>query len=184
MGTIKQIFNVIDNFYEENDFMTLITAANLNSYIATYQPYNNINFINRLQAYACYETKEMVNEDNLLKIFISTFEKKTNLKIKRIQTFIRKIINSELKHVFEYGLPKHKDSTENFQIAGVIYINTFNLKDGTRLFSFEQQIEPDILIGSKPNRCVYYDTNIWHSPGHNENTEVRFVQPFFIALEK
>jgi len=180
------MINIIDNFYEPNEFNEVVTVAHLNPYTATYQP-NDIFYPDRLKAYPCYETKVLDSQDLLFKTFCSTFEKKSNLKIKAVKTFIRKILNSELEHVFKYRLPSHQDNGSvlgnKVQIAGLIYINTFNLIDGTYIYSHQHQIEPDIMVGSKPNRCVYYSSDLWHSPGHDKNTEIRLVQPFFITLE-
>jgi hypothetical protein len=174
------MIDIIENFYEESDFNLINTSANLNPYNATYQP-NDVFYPDRLRAYPCYETKSFAENDKPFHIFCSTFEKKSNLKIKTVKTFFRKILSSELKHVFEYRLSPHKDSDEE-NIAGVIYINTWNLEDGTYFYSYRNQIKPDIIIGSKPNRCVYYNSNLWHSPGHDKETEVRIIQPFFITL--
>jgi hypothetical protein len=85
-------------------------------------------------------------------------------------------------------LPPHIDKTKvknedfEYDVAGVIYYNTWSLEDGTYFFSGKDQIEPDIMIGAKPNRCIFYKTDIFHCPGHNKKTDVRLVQPFFISL--
>lgn len=179
--------NLIDDFYEINDFNILFSSAQLNPYIATYQP-NNVHFNNRLQAYPCHETNQFKKDDFGYELFRSTFEKKTNLKIKELKTFFRKIYSSELEHIFKYRLPPHvdnsklEDQTFEFDFAGVIYYNTWSLEDGTYLFSSKDQIEPDVMIGAKPNRCVFYKTDIFHSPGHNKKTDMRLVQPFFLSI--
>jgi len=177
--------NIIDNFYSSNDFQYMMNAALLNSYKPFCQP-NNKFFFKRTDAYACFETKEFTENDITNNIFQKTFREKTNLKIKRVLSLFRKINSKELTKVFKYGMPPHQDD-KKWNIAGVVYYNTFGLDDGTGLFpgydkdSF--QIEPDIIIGAKPNRCVFYDSQIWHRPLQDKNTETRIVQPFFITLE-
>jgi hypothetical protein len=44
------------------------------------------------------------------------------------------------------------------------------------------QIEPDVIVGAKPNRCVFYDSQIYHKPLQDPNTEIRIIQPFFIKF--
>ena len=57
--------------------------------------------------------------------------------------------------------------------------------DGTKLFTTNKdQFEPDIVIGSKPNRMILYKASTWHEPNFDKNNEVRFIQPFFITLKK
>jgi hypothetical protein len=176
---------IIDNFYDEKDFHLMISATMLNTYKGCWQP-NGKNFFNRSNAYPCQETNMFVETDDSYKIFYKTFEKKTGFTIDKINTFFRKIYSSELEHVFKYGLRPHKDAID-FDIAGLIHFNTFSLDDGTGIFSeFENnshQIEPDVVIGAKPNRCVFYDTQIPHRPLQNKHTEMRIVQPFFIKFK-
>jgi hypothetical protein len=120
------------------------------------------------------------------KIFYKTFEEKTGFTIDKLSTRFRKIYSSELEHVFKYGLRPHNDSAI-WDIAGVIHFNAFSLDDGTAIFSdFENnnhQIEPDIIIGAKPNRCVFYNSQIPHRPLQNKHTEMRIIQPFFIKFK-
>ena len=174
------MINVIDNFFYENDFAILTASAHSKLYIPSYQP-KQLFVHDRLKAYPCYETEILLNTDYLFKTFWETFENKTNLKIKKLKTFLRKILSIELENVFKYRLTPHQDDKE-FDLAGVIYINNFNLLDGTNIYSNLYQIEPDIVVGAKPNRCLYYSSNMWHSPGHDKNTELRLIQPFFITL--
>lgn len=177
---------IIDNFYKKEDFDFMSTATMLNPYRTYWQPNGNF-FIGKTNVYPCYETTEFLNDSQLFNIFINTFQEKSGILIENVTTFFRKIYSNELEHVFKYGLRPHKDEV-NGDIAGVIYYNTFSLHDGTGIFSGmdvnKDQIEPDIIIGAKPNRCVYYDPNIWHRPLQDKNTEMRIVQPFFIKIKK
>ena len=174
---------IIDNFYDEKDFNLMISRTMLNTYNECWHS-NNKKFYNRFNAYPCFETKMFVETDILHNIFCKTFQEKTGFVIDKVNTFFRKIYSSELKHIFKYGLSPHTDN-KNFEIAGIIYFNTFSLDDGTGIFSeFENgQIEPDVIIGAKPNRCVFYDSQIFHRPLQNKNTKIRIVQPFFIKLK-
>lgn len=179
------MINLIENFYEKEDLKTILFESNSAQYYPTYQP-RDIYFPNRLKAYPCYESVVYLNEnDDVVKIFKNNFEKKTNFKIKQLNLRFRKTLSSELKNVFKYKLVPHQDiDVCDCDFAGVIYLNSYDLDDGTYMYSFREQIEPDVLIGAKPNRCVFYDSSIWHSPSHSKDTEIRLVQPFFIKIYK
>jgi hypothetical protein len=184
MGTLdyKLKLNIIDDFYDSNDFYYMTSCSMLNPFNATYQPNNNF-FTSRTNAYSCHESKVFTENDKALSIFAKTFSSKTGINIKKVVTFFRKIYASEITNILKYGCPSHKDNID-FNIAGVIYYNSFGLDDGTGLFTTEGfQIEPDIIIGAKPNRCVFYDTQISHKPLQSKNNEVRIIQPFFIKYE-
>jgi hypothetical protein len=176
---------IIDNFYSLEDFQYIITASLLNTYQALWQPIGK-SFVSRANAYPCFQTKPFLENDIATQIFLKTFEQKSNFKIKNLLTFFRKIYSKELKNIFKYGMAPHQDE-KNFNLAGIIHFNTFGLDDGTGIFSSHEennfQIEPDIIIGAKPNRCVFYDSQLWHRPLQDSNTEMRIVQPFFITLE-
>jgi hypothetical protein len=176
---------IIDNFYEENDFNFMCMSSMLNTYLITWQP-NGDNFFNRTNAYPCHETKHFIGDNLQLKIFTQTFEKKTGFKIGTVDTFFRKIYSKELEHVFKYGLRPHKDPI-SYDVAGIVHYNSFSLEDGTGIFSgIEEdihQIEPDVIVGAKPNRCVFYNSQINHRPLQDKNTEMRIVQPFFIKFK-
>lgn len=177
---------IIDNFYDEKDFNFMISASLLNPYRSCWQP-DRRHFYNRSNAaYPCYESKKFLETDFLYKIFVKTFTEKTKYNIDQVDTYFRKIYSNELEHVFKYGLRPHKDSV-NHHVAGVIHFNACSLDDGTGIFTeFEEendQVEPDIIIGAKPNRCVFYDSQIPHRPLHNKKTEMRIIQPFFIKFK-
>jgi hypothetical protein len=177
---------IIDNFYTQENFGYMMTSAMLSPYISTWQP-NRQCFLNRTNSYACHETKDFVNSDKTLKLFIDTFQEKTGIIIEEVQTVFRKIYSADLKNIFKYGVVPHQDD-KKYNIAGVIHYNSSGLDDGTGLYSSNEkeifyQIEPDVLIGAKPNRCVFYDSQIWHRPLQDKTNEMRIVQPFFIKTK-
>ena len=181
---LKQLY-VIDNFYSPEDFNFMVSASLLNPYDTTYQP--NSNFMHRKEnGYICHETKEFNKEDLAFNLFYRTFQEKTLLKVNFIRTHFRKIYSSDIPHVFKYGMSPHQDrigTTGEINIAGVVHINASGLEDGTALFSSNEQIEPDIIIGAVPNRCVFYDPKIWHRPLQDKRTELRIIQPFFMKVD-
>jgi hypothetical protein len=175
---------IIDNFYTNENFEFMLTSSMLNSYHSYHHPISQKKF-NKKNAYPCYQTDFFSINDSLYDIFIKTFQKQTGLVINEVKTLFRKTYSNELSHIFKYGLPTHQD--EDCDIAGLIYYNTFGLDDGTMMFSEmddkKSQIEPDIIIGAKPNRCVFYDPKIWHRPSQDKDTEIRITQPFFIKFK-
>lgn len=177
MGSLN--LNIIDNFYSEDDFSFMTTCSMLNSYIVTFQP-NSFFLHSRANTYRCHETKFFIETDKTTNIFVNTFSNKTGKKIEKLITFFRKIYVSEIQNVLKYRLPCHKDDIQ-YDVAGVVYYNNFGLDDGTGLFTTgPDQIEPDIIIGAKPNRCVFYDSQIFHTPLQSKENEMRLIQPFFI----
>lgn len=173
---------IIDDFYSVEDYEKMFTNASSVKYTATYQP-NERFFQDRLKAYPCYQSDEFKFEDNVAKIFIKTFEEKSKFRLLTVKSYFRKILSSELKTIFKYGIASHQDSTK-FDFAGVIYYNIHSLYDGTAIYSSAAHREPDIIIGAKTNRCVFYNPQLFHSPLHDKDTEVRLIQPFFITIEK
>jgi hypothetical protein len=177
---------IIDNFYNHENFEFMMTSAMLSPYMSTWQP-NKKSFLHRTNSYACHETKSFQENDNGFKLFINTFQEKTGLIVEEFNTFFRKIYSKELKNIFKYGIVPHRDNTK-YNFAGVIHYNSSGLDDGTGLYSADSeevfyQIEPDVVIGAKPNRCVFYDTQIWHRPLQDENNEMRIIQPFFVKTK-
>jgi len=177
---------IIDNFYSPENFAFMMTSAMLSSYNGTWQP-NGKSYLNRSNSYACHETKSFVDSDEPFKLFINTFQKKTGFIVEKSNTLFRKIYSKDLKNIFKYGVIPHQDD-EKYNIAGIIHYNSSGLDDGTGLYSIRDkevhyQIEPDIIIGAKPNRCVFYDSQIWHRPLQDENNEMRIVQPFFLKTK-
>jgi hypothetical protein len=177
---------VIDNFYSQENFGYMMTSAMLSSYILTWQPWQQ-SIANRTNSYICHETKTFTNNDPALNLFINTFQEKTGFIVDEIYTFFRKIYSKDLKNIFKYGTLPHQDD-KKYNLAGVIHYNSSGLDDGTGLYSVDTkevfyQMEPDIIIGAKPNRCVFYDSQIWHKPFQDENNEMRIVQAFFVRTK-
>ena len=175
--------NIIEDFYNDDDLGKVTLAYNLKSYTATYQP-KDIFYPNRLKAMPCYETNMFASDDLILKMFVNTFQQKTNLNIENVFTFFRKTKSEEIQKsaFYKAGSPPHVDDTI-FDVAGLVYLNTFSIKDGTSIFTYKNQYEPDIIVGSKPNRCIFYNADMYHTANYDLDNEDRFIQPFFIKLK-
>jgi len=176
---------IYDDFYTNEELGFIGFEIFSNYFTPSYQPFDNW-YQNRFQAYPCYETKKFSNESFLYKMLYSKLNILLDNKIDKLRTFLRKIITAEIedKSIFKsISSLKHQDS--DFDLAGLIYLNTFSILDGTRLFTAHgAQNEPDIVIGSKINRLIMYKADTWHEPGYDKHTEVRYIQPFFIKLKK
>tara|TARA_Y100000114_G_C11745378_1_gene321314 strand:+ start:1077 stop:1643 length:567 start_codon:yes stop_codon:yes gene_type:complete len=181
------MFNIIEDFYLPNE-IGLITLNFINLHFKpTYQPRVQNYGGDRFNAYPCYETEVFEKNDEEFSnynIFKKKFEFHTNVKIKELQTFLRKIKKDELKKSAAYKNNRpHKDD-KNWDISGILYFNSGSIKDGTYIYNNESDFDPSIIIGSKLNRCVFYKSSIWHSPGMHQEIDERWVQPFFIKIEK
>lgn len=180
------MFNLIDNFYEENH-LGLMTLCFQNMLFKETHQSQHIPITNRFHGYPCYETNSLQKIDNVFgpyDIFKNTFEKKTNKKILYLNSFFRKTKLQELKQspIFKKERP-HKDPFY-FDYAGLIYFNSNSLKDGTSIYDHEDHFEPSAIIGSKLNRCVYYNSNQPHSAPTDQSVEERWVQPFFLITSE
>jgi len=185
------LFHCIDNFYEPNN-LGLLTLCFMNDHFSqTHQSKDVYYGGDRLKAYPCYEsigyTLKNYNEKNPLNptnFFVDTFEKKTNLKILRMLSFFRKIKLSELKNSSNWKqFRPHTDNTDH-DFAGVIYFNSNSLKDGTYFYNSKFDLEPTAIIGSKLNRCVFYNTQTPHSIPADQEVEERWIQAFFITTKE
>lgn len=176
---------VIDDFYSKENFCNMMTAANLFNYKKVWHP-SNVKYFNKTHGYPTYETDVFDFDFPLLNLFKAELLLKTGLKPKKIKTFFRKIYNSDLDKIIKYGMSPHIDT--GCELAGVVYYNSFGLDDGTGLYTSTEenfkQIEPDIIIGAKPNRMVIYNSNIMHKPLQDEQNSLRLIQPFFLELDK
>ena len=180
--------NVIDNFYEQNNLgLMVINFLNLH-FDATYQSKQISYGGDRTKGYPCYESKTLTEGDennpycpyNMLK---QTFETKTKIKIIKLRTFFRKTKLQELKNSPSWKQYKqHRDSEES-NIAGVVYYNSNSIKDGTYIFNEIGDYEPTAIIGSKYNRCVFYNPQQPHAPSMDQEVEERWTQPFFITYK-
>lgn len=183
------MFNLIDSFYEPNDLGLMVMNFLNAHFITTHQSSEVYYGGNRIKGYPCYETKSQktVNPNNPYcpcGIFIKTFEKKTGIKIKEFQTFFRKTKKQELKDSPSWKQYKQHTDEDRFDLAGVVYYNSNSLKDGTHLFNTRDDYEPTAIVGSRYNRCVFYNAQQPHSPSMEQDVEERWVQPFFIVTEK
>lgn len=177
-----QNINIIENFYSEEHYGIMQHVLHTAPMFAKYQPHS-VYYPNRLQAYPCWETEVLI--DLPLNILKKTLELKTGFKIKQIDSYFRTIKKSELEQSPFLGRDEstvHQDDGRQF--AGVIYFDSFSIKDGTRLYSYKHQIEPDIIIGSKPNRCIIYKSDLFHSAGIDWRQDKRTVQVLFFDVEE
>tara|TARA_R110000822_G_scaffold73937_1_gene177861 strand:+ start:562 stop:1119 length:558 start_codon:yes stop_codon:yes gene_type:complete len=183
------MFNVIENFYEPNDLgLMVMNFLNL-PFNATYQS-KEVNYGgDRNKGYPCYES-QILNEGDKNNIycpynmFKQTFEKKTQKKIIKLQTFFRKTRIKELKKSPSWKQYKPHTDSAIYDIAGLIYYNSNCIKDGTYIFNTKDDFEPTVIIGSKYNRCVFYNSQQPHTPSMEQEVEERWIQPFFISYEK
>lgn len=180
-----QNVKIIEDFYSEKDYGLIQHFLHTNNMKAVHQP-NRIYYPNRLQAYPCWETDRFSEDSFEFNIFKKTFELKSGMEINNINSFFRTVKKCELEQSPYVGKEEsliHQDTNTESDIshAGVIYFDSFSIKDGTRLYSYKSQIEPDIIIGSKPNRCIFYKSNIFHSAGIDWRQDKRTVQIFFFT---
>ena len=182
-------FSVIENFYTPSDF-GLVAAHFVNeNFQATYQSRDKMYGTNRFNAYPCHESPfykfSKDNPNSVANIFARTFEEKTKIKLLDFRTCLRKIKLKEFKKSKSWKQHKpHKDNAPDCDIAGVIYFNSGNLNDGTNLYKFGDDYVPTVIIGSYPNRCIFYDGSIPHTAGTEQEIEERWIQPFFCIIKE
>lgn len=176
--------NVIDDFFSMDDFFKIKAYQECSPYQARYQPFQ-ANYSNRFKGYPVWEFSIEKNHpvyDMLLKTIELKFSNEFEIKI----ALLRKIYTDELlKSPYkgrQYGMI-HKDNND-IAMAGVIYLNGESINGGTYLFSHELQVEPEIIVGSKINRCVIYDSNILHSAGIEWEDKVRNIIAFFLKRKE
>lgn len=183
------MFNVIEDFYEPNNLgLVVMNFLNLN-FDATYQSKKVQYGGDRIKAYPCHESETLVKGDgenpycpyNMLK---QTFENKTQRKIIALETFFRKTKKEEFKKSPSWKQFKPHVDDKIHDIAGLIYFNSNSIKDGTYIFNTIYDYEPTAIIGSKYNRCVFYNSQQPHCPAVEQEVEERWIQPFFISFEK
>ena len=181
-----QLVNIIEPFFNEDEFNILINHFERWKFNATQQPERTF-FENRLLGYPCYESKPLEKGMFCFDVFVKTFEQKTNLKIKTIKIFFRKVFLNELKkspYKNRNESTIHTDSfTDNIHLAGVIYMNNTSLDNGTKIYKDLLSMEPTIIVGANPNRCVFYEPNVVHSASIDWRIEVRKTIVFFIELD-
>jgi len=177
---------IYDDFYSNEELGFVFFESLMNQFHFTHQPSESW-YQNNYEAYPCHQTKEFIEGSWLHSILLKKLNPIFDNKIKKLKTFFRKTIGSEIfsnRSQFKSDAPlRHQDLSHDF--AGLIYITNFGIMDGTKLFTKDKnQFEPDIVIGSKPNRMILYTANTWHEPNFDKNNEIRFIQPFFLTLDK
>lgn len=176
------MFNCIDYFYDAND-LGIVTLHFLNiRFTPTVQSTNSYYGGDRLKGWPCYETGPIPK--TMKETFIKTFEKKTNLKVLHMKSFLRKTKKDEVKQSPSYGQFKQHVDDLCYDLAGVVYFNSNSLDDGTRIYMTEQCYEPTVIIGSRSNRCVFYNSQVWHCPPMLQTVEERWTQPFFLIIKE
>ena len=181
------LFNLEDNFYSPSDLgLMVMNFLNL-PFVPSHQPNETYFGTDRLKAYPCYETSEFKIEKNPyapFDIFKKTLELKTVLKPFKIKTFLRKTKLSELKKSPSWNQYKPHQDDKTFDYAGIVYFNSNSLIDGTKFFHNENCFEPTAVIGSRYNRCVFYSSQVFHSPTMEQEVEERWIQPFFLITKE
>jgi hypothetical protein len=174
---------IIDEFYSASDFGLVLSEFINQHFQPTYQSKASLYGGDRFQGYPCHESPDYYYDKNPISIgniLKKTFEEKTQIKLLYFKTFLRKIKLHEFKKAASWGQHKpHKDSKTDCDIAGIIYFNSGSIKDGTNLYSKVSDYVPTVIVGSNPNRCVFYDSSIPHQPGEFQEIEDRWVQCFF-----
>jgi len=173
--------NVIDDFFSFEEFNLIKHYQENSKYVATYQPWG-VYYHSRLKAYPTWECP--LDKDNpIYNILLKNIETKISKDYEISKVLLRKVYKDELlKSPFNgktHGVI-HQDTSEGIVISGLIYFNSFSINDGTSLFSYKQQLEADMIIGSKPNRCVFYDSSIYHAAGIDWEERVRNTLVFFL----
>jgi|TARA_R100001463_G_scaffold10419_3_gene30462 hypothetical protein len=180
------MFNLIENFYSANN-LGLIVANFINLHFSPNHEPNDLYYGgDRLLGMPTNESKRLTDEGPFspYSIFKKTWEEKTNTKPLLITTFFRKTKLEEFKKSPSWKQYKpHRDSS-TCDVAGVIYFNSNRLHDGTFIFEKTQDYEPTVIIGSRYNRCVWYNSQIPHSPSMEQTVDERWTQPFFIIYKE
>ena len=183
------MINIVNDFYEPNNLGLIILNFQNLHFESKHQPCTKYFGGDRKLGYPVYETVALKkgdeeNELNPYNIFIKTFEKKTNLKPLYVNTFFRKTKLSEVKDSPSWKQYKAHQDDFHWDIAGLIYFNSNFLRDGTFIYNTLDDYEPTLIVGSRYNRCVFYDPKIPHSPTMEQNVEERWTQPFFLIYRE
>ena len=171
------MITLIDNFYPDELYADVLEQVKTFDFNPSHQPCRKD--INRYQAYPVYETNDL-KKDNPAYQYLEKKLQEFKLKPFKMHTFYRKTLLSELKKSLSWdNYAKHIDGG-GISLAGVIYLNTQSIQDGTSLYNDFSDYEPTLTVASKPNRFKMYNSNIIHSPGVRQWQEERIIQPFFI----
>ena len=166
---------IIDNFYNQEQLEKINNIIESSTFNKTHQPVEAID--KREDAYPCYETAILKPDSYIFQNFVSCFKKYKNVNVKMLKTYIRKTYLSELKNckIYKQGLNPHID--RRCDSAGIVYLNTNSIDDGTIIY---ENNNPSIIIGSKINRFIDYQSNVWHATNLKQTSEIRIIQPFFL----
>tara|TARA_B100001093_G_C26845193_1_gene1022405 strand:- start:39 stop:572 length:534 start_codon:yes stop_codon:yes gene_type:complete len=171
---------LIDNFYNEDEWIKVNALLNTMKFTPTCQPEDNT-IDNRLKGYPCYETKKQPSLDFLKEILLGALKRNTMYNINNLDTSFRKIYTKELEKSPAISHSSiHKDT--NIKMAGVVYFNGLTIKGGTSLYfnkNMSTQFEPDVIYAARPNRAVLYDSQIFHCANHDYAYDVRTIQTIF-----
>jgi len=177
------MIKIIDNFYP-NNYLGLMVLNFLNLHFENkHQPFAKYFGGDRKLGIPVYETTQLEPKDPLspYNLFFQTFLEKTNIKPLYVRSFFRKTKLSEMKESPSWKQYRpHTDDNTFFDIAGLIYYNSNSLKDGTYIYNSIDDYEPTVIVGSRFNRCVFYDPKQPHSPTMEQSVEERWTQPFFL----
>jgi len=176
---------VIEDFYTAENFGLMSNFQRTCNMKGLHVP-QNIYYPSRLEAFPTWESDDFEKDQIEYNLTEKTLIQKTEFKIKKIKSFFRKVLTSELLKSPYKGRNEsliHQDS-DNFDWAGVVYFDSFSIEDGTRLYSYREQVKPDVIIGSKPNRCIIFKAALFHSAGIDWNKDSRTVQTFFLETDK
>tara|TARA_R100001460_G_C3537430_1_gene174138 strand:- start:101 stop:676 length:576 start_codon:yes stop_codon:yes gene_type:complete len=180
------MFQLIENFYNKEEYGTVLFYFINEHFIGCHQPNNIWMNADKFKAYPCYQTSPFTLESNheLINTLKKTFERQTGLKVLQLKSFLRKTKKMELeKSSCWKQLRPHVDE-DFYDFAGLIYLNSNSFKDGTHFFITKDSYEPTTTIGSKFNRCVFYNPLVPHAPSTEQDIEERWVQPFFIVTKE
>lgn len=180
------MFNLIDGFYNPND-LGLMTLGFVNFHFTPmHQSHGNYFGGDRILGYPTHETDNFVGDRPLCpyNIFIKTFKEKTNIEPLYVKTFFRKTKLTECKESPSWKQYKQHQDSKDIDLAGLIYFNSNSLKDGTYIYNEQHDYEPTAIVGSRYNRCVFYPSQIWHSPTMEQSVEERWTQPFFMIYKE
>ena len=180
------MINVIDDFYDLDSLgLVLVNFLNLH-FQPNHEPHASYFGGDRLLGYPTNETNVFKDEgeQSPFRLFEKTFIKKTNIKPLKIKTFFRKTSLDECKKSPSWKQYKPHKDPKHFDLAGIVYFNANTLKDGTYIFNKAEDFEPTIIVGSKYNRCVFYNSQIDHSPSMEQSVNERWTQPFFIVYKE
>jgi hypothetical protein len=178
---------LIDNFYNDEEWLKVNALLNVMKFTPTSQPeYNTGTIDNRMKGYPCYETKQQPRLFELEELLKQSLQRHTMYKIKHIKTAFRKIYTEELKKspLKNVQSPIHRDF--HCDIAGVVYFDGLTIQGGTSLFfneDFNTQFEPDVIYAARPNRAILYNAETLHCANHDSNYDFRTIQTIFLKLE-